>query len=140
MERCREIVIDSSVAVKWFSKETKSVEALNLMDSYVQGSVELVVSEMLFCEVGNALRYKPDFDVERLKSALLQLFNLRMKVTYLTKELMIRAGEIAYEGKVTLYDALPVAIAEHRKIVCVTADEETQFKRLRVKGYPVELL
>jgi predicted nucleic acid-binding protein len=140
MERCREIVLDSSVVVKWFSREIKSVEALGLLDSYVQGSAELVVSEILFCEVGNALRYKPDYDAEKLKCALLQLFNLRMKVTHLTADLITRAGEIAYAGKVTLYDALPVAIAEHRKTLCVTADEETQYKKLYIKGYPIQLL
>ena len=140
MERCREIVLDSSVVVKWFSKEIKSIESLKLMDLYVQGSAELVVSEILFCEVGNALRYKLDYEAERLKSALLQLFSLRMKVAHLTEDLIIRAGEIAYEGKVTLYDALPVAIAEHRKTVCITADQETQYKKLHIKGYPVELL
>jgi predicted nucleic acid-binding protein len=140
VERRREIVLDSSVVVKWFSGEAKSAEAVALMDSYVQGSIELAVSEILFCEVGNALRYKPDYDPEKLKSALLQLFNLRMKVTHLSEGLMTRTCEIAYDGKVTLYDALPVAIAEHRKTVCVTADEGTQYKKLRAKGYPVELL
>jgi len=140
MERRGEVVLDSSVVVKWFSKEAKSVEAMKLMDSYVQGYVELSVSELLFCEVGNALRYKPDYNVDRLKDAVGQLFNLHMKVTHLTEGLMIRASEIAYDGEVTLYDALPVAIAEHRKTVCITADEETQYRNLRMKGYPVELL
>jgi predicted nucleic acid-binding protein len=63
-----------------------------------------------------------------------------MRVAHLTEDLITMAGEIAYEGKVTLYDALPVAIAEHRKTVCVTADEETQYKKLQIKGYPIELL
>src|SRR5208283_1721320 len=124
MERCREIVLDSSVVVKWFSKEIKSVEALKLMDSYVQGSAELAVSEILFCEVGNALRYKPDYDTQKWKNALAQLFNLRMKVTHLTEDLVMRTGEIAYDGKVTFNDALPVAIAEHKKTGCITADKE----------------
>jgi predicted nucleic acid-binding protein len=53
---------------------------------------------------------------------------------------MMGAGEIAYDGKITFYDALPVAIAEHKKTVCVTADEETQYKKLHPKKYPVELL
>jgi predicted nucleic acid-binding protein len=140
MERCREIVLDSSVVVKWFSTETKSPEALKFLDSYIEGSIELAIPEILFCEVGNALRYKPDFDNENWKIALVQLFNLRMKVTHLTEDLIIRAGEIAYDGKVTFYDALPVAIAEHKKTVCVTADEETQYKKLHIKGYPIELL
>lgn len=140
MARCREIVIDSSVVVKWFSTETKSDEALKLLDSYIQGSVELIVSEMLFCEVGKALRYKPDYDTQKWKTALTQLFNLHMNVTHLNEDLITRTGEIAYEEKVTFYDALPVAIAEHAKTVCITADEETQYKKLQIKNYPIQLL
>ena len=140
MARCREIVLDSSVVVKWLNSETKSVEALKLLDSYIQGTVELTISEILICEVGNALRYKPDFDTQKWKSALTQMFNLHMNMTYLNQDLAIRTGEIAYEGKVTFYDALPVAIAEHKKAICITADEETQYKKLQPKNYPIELL
>ena len=140
MARCREVVLDSSVVVKWFSTETKSVEALKLLDSYIQGTIELTVSEILFCEVGNALRYKPDYDIQKWKTALTQLFNLHMNLTHLNENLTTRTGEIAYEGKITFYDALPVAIAENKKTICITADEQTQYKKLQQKGYPVELL
>ena len=140
MERLREVVLDSSVVVKWYSTEVKSDEALKLLDAYTEGSTELVVSEILFCEVGNALRYKPDYDPQKWKTAVAQLFSLRMKVTHLTENLTARTGEIAYDGKVTFYDALPVAIAEHKKTVCITADEQTQYKKLQTKGYPIELL
>jgi predicted nucleic acid-binding protein len=140
MARCRQIILDSSVIVKWFSTEIKSDEALKLLDAYTQGTVELTVSEILFCEVGNALRYKPDYDAQKWKTALAQLFNLHMDVTHLTKDLTARTGEIAYDGKITFYDALPVAIAEHKKTVCITADEQTQYKKLQPKGYPIELL
>ncbi len=140
MARCREIVLDSSVVVKWFSTETKSVEALRLLDSYLQGTVELAISEILICEVGNALRYKPDYDAQKWKTVLVQLFNLHLNLTHLNEDLTTRTGEIAYEGKVTFYDALPVAIAEHKKTVCITADEETQYKKLHPKQYPIELL
>jgi predicted nucleic acid-binding protein len=140
MARCREIVLDSSVVVKWFSTETKSVEALKLLDFYIQGTVELTISEILICEVGNALRYKPDYDTQEWKTALAQLFNLHMNLTHLTEDLITRTGEIAFEGKVTFYDALPVAIAENKKTICITADEDTQYKRLQPKHYPVELL
>ena len=140
MARCREIVLDSSVVVKWFSTESKSVEALKLLDSYLQGTVELTISEILICEIGNALRYKPDYDIQKWKTALAQLFNLHMNLIHLTEDLTSRTGEIAYEGKVTFYDALPVAIAEHRKTICITADEETQYKKLKPKDFPIELL
>ncbi len=140
MARCHQIVLDSSVVVKWFSVEEKSDEALKLLDEYTQGTVELVVSEILFCEVGNALRFKPDYDAQKWKTALTQLFALHMNVTHLTEALAARTGEIAYDGKITLYDALPIAIAEHKKAICITADEQTQYKKLQPKGYPVELL
>ncbi len=140
MARCREIVLDSSVVVKWFSKETKSVEALKLLDSYLQGTVGLTISEIQICEIGNALRYKPDYDIQKWKIALAQLYNLHMNLIPLTEDLASRTGEIAYEGKVTFYDALPVAIAEYRKTICITADEETQYKKLKPKDFPIELL
>jgi len=140
MERRREIVLDSSVVVKWFSKEPKSDEALELMDPHLQGTAELVASEILFCEVGNALRYKRGYSIEKLKVALSDLLHLQMKVAHTTEDLMLRTAEIAYDGKVTIYDALPAAIAEHRKTICITADEETQYKKLQAKGYPVQLL
>ena len=140
MARCREIALDSSVVVKWFSTETKSVEALKLLDSHIQGTVELTISEILICEIGNALRYKPDYDIQKWKTALAQLYNLHMNLTHLTEDLASRTGEIAYEGKVTFYDALPVAIAENRKTICITADEETQYKKLKPKDFPIELL
>jgi len=63
-----------------------------------------------------------------------------MNLTHLTEDLASRTGEIAYEGKVTFYDALPVAIAENRKTICITADEETQYKKLKPKDFPIELL
>jgi predicted nucleic acid-binding protein len=140
MARCREIVLDSSVVVKWFSTEAKSNEALELLDDYTQGTVELTISEILICEVGNALRYKPDYDFQKWKIAFAQLFILHMNTTHLKEDLATRTGEIAYEGKVTFYDALPVAIAEHKKTICITADEETQYRKLQPKGYPIELL
>jgi len=140
MERRREVVLDSSVVVKWFSREVKTDEALKLRDSHVQGSLELTVSEVLIAEVANALRYKPDYDTEKLRKALTSLLGLHLNIMHLSEAILARTVEIAYEGKVTFYDALPVAMAERRNAVCITADEATQYKKLQTEGYPIELL
>ena len=139
MERRREVVLDSSVIVKWFNAEAKTEEALKIRDSYIRGSIELTVTEILLAEVANALRYKPDYNTEKLSSALSSLLSLHLNVAHLNQSIMSRTTEIAYDGKVTFYDALPVAIAERRKTICITADEATQFRKLQ-KQYPVELL
>jgi predicted nucleic acid-binding protein len=140
VERCKEVVLDTSVVVKWFSAEIKTDEALRLRESYMQGLFKLTVSEILIAEVANALRYKPDYDTEKLRRAVASLLGLHLNIIHLNETIVTRAVEIAYEGQVTFYDALPVAIAERRKALCITADEATQYKRLKPKGYPIELL
>ncbi len=131
--------LDSSVVVKWFSEEEYTEKALEIRDKFVEGGVELIATPLLFCEVANALRYKPDLDVVKLKLAIESLFKLHMNVVELTENLLKRSAEIAFDAGVTIYDAVPVAAAEKHNAMCVTADEKTQYNRMKGK-YPVVLL
>lgn len=136
----RALVVDSSVAVKWFTREEKSKEAIELMDAHATGEGELAATELLLCEVANALRHNPGFSTEVLGEAVGQLFRLHLLIAPLDERLLRRAVEIAFDGGVTVYDALPVALAEDVKTVCITADEKIQYGCLKPKGYPVRLL
>ncbi|MGQ9468717.1 MAG: type II toxin-antitoxin system VapC family toxin [Nitrososphaerales archaeon] len=136
MER---LVIDSSVIVKWFSKEEDTDKALELRNEHINGEIELIVTPLLFCEVINALRYKPDFDNTKLKRAIESIYKLHMHIEPITKDLLIKSSEIAFSENVTLYDAIPVALAGLQHTVCITANERTQYERLRDK-YSVKLL
>ena len=138
--RRTEAVVDSSVAVKWYSKEVDSELALQVMDEHVNGTRVLWASDLLFHEVANALRHKPDYNEEKLNDALEQLFNLELKTWAADSRLMSKASTVAYTGDVTIYDAVPVALAQLRGIVCITADERSQYKRLKAHGFPVTLL
>lgn len=140
MERRDEVVLDSSVAVKWFSQEQGSEEALRLLHKHVEGSVMLWVVDLAYSEVANALRYNPGFNLDGLRRAVEHMYGLHMGSAPVAEALLIRAMEITYDGDVTIYDALPVALAEMRGTVCVTGDVKTQFNRLSPKGYPVEPL
>ena len=131
--------LDSSVVVKWFSEEEGTEKALELRDAFVKGEVELIVTPLLFCEVANALRYKPDFDAEKLKDAIDALADLRMEVEAIDRDLLKRSAEMAFDAGVTVYDAVPVAVAERRGALCVTADEKTQYAKMKGK-YPIVLL
>jgi len=55
------------------------------------------------------------------------------------RKLLSRAGEIAYDGGVTICDATPVALAEAKKTFCVTSDVDKCMK-LKPEGYPIRLL
>lgn len=133
-------VVDSSVAVKWFSEEPGSEEALKLAESHVEGSIKLWATNLLYAEVTNALRSRPDYNPVRLREAVDHLFNLHLNTLPTGVGTLARAGEIAYEADVTIYDALPIAVAETRGTTCITADKETQYEKLKPRGYLIELL
>ena len=136
----QELVIDSSVAVKWFSNEEDTDKALLLKERHVHGLTKLWVSDLLYHEVTNALRFKPGYDEPRLLAAVEGLFDLHLNIHRTDSKILGKASSIALKGEVTVYDAIPVAVAEMRGTVCITADELTQYKRLRAKAYPVRLL
>ena len=131
--------LDSSVVIKWFSEEEDTDRALRILDAYINGSLDLLVSHLLFYEVINALRYKPDFTIENLKRAIEALFKLHVKIIGLDEKTMMLSAEIALEDDVTIYDAIPVATAEIEKATCITADEKTQYSKLK-RRHPIILL
>jgi len=135
-----EVVIDSSVAVKWFSREDGTEGAIWLRDEHVRRARDLWVSDLLYHEVANALRFKPNYGEKEQRIAIGSLFGLHLNTWPVDESLLQRASMIARDGDVTVYDAVPVALAETKRILCITADEQTQYKKLKGKGYPVELL
>jgi len=140
MARRLEVVIDSSVAVKWFSEEEATPRALELRDSHTKGDARLITTALLACELANALRYKPDYNKDRLAEAMNHFYKLHLDEAPIDSQLLSRSSGIAFRGNVTIHDAIPVALAVLKKTKCITADQETQYARLKPKGYPIELL
>ncbi len=138
--RGQETVVDSSVAVKWYSEERETDKALELMDRHVKGTRRLWVTDLLYHEVANGLRYKPSYDEKKLNRAVADLLGLHLNTWPVDSILLSKAAPIAYKGDVTMYDAVPVALAQLRGTICITADEATQYKKLKRHGYPVALL
>ena len=138
--RGQETVIDTSVAVKWFSVEDDTEKALVLRDQHLRGTRRVWVSDLLFHEFANALRFKRTFDEDRVSEAVNTLFAFHLNNHPVDPQLLREASSIAYRGGVTIYDAVPVALAALKNTTCITADEETQYKRLKAHGFPVTLL
>lgn len=140
MARQNKVVLDSSVVVKWFTREDGSEEATELMSSFVSGSLSILVSGLVLYEVANALRYKPDFTGKDVEHSIEQLLRLELDVRNLSPDLVKESTKIAFDGDVTFYDALPVALAKLERVQCITADRLSQFARLSNRGYPIQLL
>jgi len=139
METAPRIVIDSSIAVKWFSREVDSEKALEVLNKYQTSEQTLCVSDLLFIEVTNALRYKPRSNIP-LTEIISILYDLNLESYHSTKQLLQTSSEMAYNANVSIYDAIPVALAQQLETYCLTADKKTQYNQLSKRNYPIRLL
>ena len=122
MEKQKKI-LDASVLVKWFAKEEYSDKALKLKQEHLLGKSLLIIPDLTILEVMNSLRYK-DNDEKILKRANEDILNLQIKIERINKYLVDKAVEISYKYKITIYDAIYVALAQMHGCFLVTADKE----------------
>lgn len=117
----REVVLDASVVLKWFSTagERHLAEARNLRASFERGELLVVAPPLLFLELLNTAARRWRWDGLRLDrwAELLDSFGFEVRQPAL-RAIARWAGR-----GLTAYDACYVALAEQRGTVVVTADE-----------------
>lgn len=123
-------VLDASVVIKWFSEEEYTDRALKLRDDFSKGDIELVVPDLILYEVSNALRYNPDFDETDVADGVGTLFDIGISIIVPNREVINSALNLAYEHKITVYDAYYVALAKEINFKLITADRKLY---LRIK-------
>lgn len=121
----RTLVLDTSVAVKFYVPEELREEALQILDAAEAGSLELVARGTLYPEFLNALWWKhrrDELSREEVREGWEKLISDRPASLYAPEDLMPRAVEITFESGVIIYDALFLALAEDADTLLVTAD------------------
>lgn len=114
------VVVDASVALKWFVPEEHAAEALRFLD----GTFHLLAPELLFPELGNILWKKMrrgELNAAEARAVLAALAHVPLEVVP-ASALVEAALEIAIAYDRTVYDALHLALAVARKCAFVTAD------------------
>jgi hypothetical protein len=69
-----------------------------------------------------------------------QFCKLHLQEAPTEAHLLSCSSEIAFRGNVTIFDAIPVALAVLRKTKCITPALDIQHAKLKPKGYPTQLL
>ncbi|MDO8881037.1 MAG: type II toxin-antitoxin system VapC family toxin [Coriobacteriia bacterium] len=120
----RPIVIDSSVAVKWFEEPTESgaAEAFSLLDAHRDGDVLLAAPTHLILEVLNALRLSP-ISADELAQVALELERFAIAWVDITTGLASNAARVARKHGLTVYDATFVATALMLDAELITDDK-----------------
>jgi predicted nucleic acid-binding protein len=132
-------VIDASVLVKWFLHENEPdrERSLALRDRHVAGQSTIIIPEFALLEVLNAIRFSPKGDEEDGATALDALQDLNLEIRPDDVNVLRKANAIAWAYKITIYDALYVALAEQVGYPLITADE-VMVKKL--KGHSILMI
>ena len=116
------VVVDSSVAVKWFLRESEDDvdHALELLEAHRDGDLMLAAPSHLLLETLNALRYR-GADEKTLTRATSQLLDLSLEIHELP-DLIDSAARVAAHHDLTLYDAAFAALANVLDAELITSD------------------
>ena len=114
------LVVDASVAAKWFLPEVHSEEALRLLET----PYRLLVPDLLYLEVGNTL-WKRVVNSEIAAEQAVDIAGVLESLplaSFPDRPLMAAALDIACRTGRTVYDSVYLALATQQNCRLVTAD------------------
>ena len=132
----RPLVVDASVAVKWFLPEIYAEAAERVLKSKRQ----MLSPDLIWAEVGNVLWKKVrrhEITTEEAGDILKDFLKFPLE-TYASKVLLSAAWDFAGRAGVSVYDGLYLALATGQHCSLVTADRKLYEKFPKLKLVWVE--
>ena len=139
VERTQILILDASVAVKWYVEEELREQALALRHNYYEGRLLLISQPLLLYEVANVLRYHPALSSEDVMTAINSLLSMQFDLISLGKSEVEASVRIAFDENLSMYDATYLALADITGTQIVTADESF-YKKLSTERKKLVLL
>ena len=120
------LVVDSSVVVKWFVVEPYSAEARKILDEYQNGSISFLAPDLINAEFGNIIWKKHIFQGLAAMDAqnIVDDFRALQFTLVSTAALLDDAYKLAVKHRRTVYDSLYLALSLREGCQFVTADEK----------------
>ena len=116
------LVIDASVAIKWFLPETHSINAIRLLTA----GYELLAPDLVFAECGNVLWKKwlrGELEPEVIPAVLGDLGRMNLHIVP-TSTIVDEAARIAVTYRRSFYDSVYLAVAATSSGRMITGDEK----------------
>lgn len=120
------LVVDSSVAVKWFVVEPYSDQAVSILEDYSKGTTTFLAPDLIYPEFGNIIWKKQQFqglDVNDGQEIVQAFCTLSLEITP-SVDLVNDAYTLAKTHRRTVYDMLYLALSIRENCSFVTADEK----------------
>jgi predicted nucleic acid-binding protein len=129
-------VVDASVAYKWCYREDEEgvAQADELLEDHHAGRVMISGPTSLPVELANALRYSRQ-SPERIAELIDLIDAVHLHLYYTDPELLKSATRLALEHRLSVYDAVYLALAERLSCPLITSDR----KAFDQPGLPAEV-
>ncbi len=125
MKEGENLLLDTSVVMKWFVSEEKSQRAWQIQSDYLKGRYVLSVPELLLYEVANALKFTGSFLTgEKIKEKIESLIKLKINIYPFDYGILQLSVDVAIERDLTIYDAYFLTLARETGSIFVTSDEK----------------
>lgn len=121
----KDIVIDASVALKWFQpQEDGSAEASQLLKDAAQGQIRLYAPTLLILEITNVLVKRKKISPETVAQIVAEI--VQLPITFVDVSIEEYVSLLPYMKKydLTAYDALYLHLAHLKNAQLVTADQQ----------------
>lgn len=118
------LLLDSCVLVKWFTDESDSDRALEILAQSLDGRLMLAYANLSLFEFANALLFKRQFTADEITEALAALQALDMLRLDFSPKALDRSVELSMQYDIAIYDGYLVAVAEQNQMVLLTADQK----------------
>ena len=109
-----DIVLDASVAVKWFNEKNEDYvkTALEIQNQKISGDLDIIVPDLFFLEILNAFQTRSGFGPEDIFIIQQSLHKLNLKIVYPDNVILENTVRIASDNDLTIYDSLYIVVAK----------------------------
>lgn len=119
------VVIDASVAYKWFSEEQPNFQAaFKIIEEHKLGRETIIAPELLLYELANAWATKTDLTLQQTTLNLKKLQETSIELITLGFTLIQKAVVFSKKYQVTVYDAIYAVLAKEKRCDLITADKK----------------
>ena len=122
MERQKKVV-DASIGVKWFSPEEDTPKSRELLKNHIEKKIKIIVPDLFFYEVLNALRFNKNSE-KYLKKVALDLESFELEIINVSLPLLEKSVENSVKYNLTIYDAVYLTIAKEFDNKLISADKK----------------
>ena len=105
-----------------------------MREDYFEDRIDLLAPGLIRYEIGNALRFHPGSSPKELADAVKTIGDMQIDTAELAPETVTAASEIAFQERITFYDAVYIALAERNTAKLLTDDQLLHKKASRKRN------